>query len=205
MELKSFQHLSVVLASSATWRSEALTRLGIPHQCVAPAYAEPAYTQGHLEEHVMQLALGKARSVTAPGSVVIGLDQMIEIEKKVLGKPGSDEAALAQLQLLNGKKHRLVNGLAVVYGKQEILQWDESFLTMRSLSQGELEYYLQKDQPFDCAGSYQIESLGSSLFESVEVKDLGSVLGLPGILILNALRQLGYSNLLPLKLPESEG
>jgi len=199
MSLSPIHELPILLASSAAWRSQALANLGIPHRQAAPPFDEPSYQQGPLEAHVMKLALGKALSLIEPGTAVIGLDQMIEIEGEVLGKPGDFETAFRQLKKLNGKTHRLVNGLAVLYQSQRIQLWDQCFLTMRTLSDDELKHYLSLDQPFGCAGSYQIESIGASLFEVVKVDDLQSVLGLPGNLLINAFRQLGYSNLLPSK------
>jgi len=195
--VKSAHQLDLVLASTAAWRSEALSRLGLKHKAMAPQFEEPPFVGGKLEDHVRALALGKAKSLAGPGLVVLGFDQMIEVGTQVLGKPGNFENALAQLRLLNGKRHRLVNGLAVVTPDQTLQLWDQCFLTMRSLSEPELCYYLEQDQPFGCAGSYKIEGLGASLFESVEVSDLGSIVGLPTNLVGNALRSLGFSNLLP--------
>ena len=195
--MKSARQLNLVLASTAPWRSEALLRLGLRHKALAPHFEEPPYRGGKLEDHVLALALGKARSLAGPGLVVLGFDQMIEVGDQVLGKPGNFENALAQLRLLSGKRHRLVNGLAVVTDSQTLQLWDQCFLTMRSLTEEELRFYLEQDQPFGCAGSYKIEGLGASLFESVEVSDLGSIVGLPANLVGNALRSLGFSNLLP--------
>jgi len=196
MKLKPMNQLPLCLASTATWRSEALTNLGVPHRCAAPNFEEPAYVSGPLEDHVMNLALGKANSLASPDEAVIGFDQMIQLGSQVFGKPGNFDAALAQLKELNGKQHRLVNGVALVYQGQKILAWDEAILTMRTLENAELERYLTLDEPYGCAGSYKIESLGASLFETVSVRDLQSILGMPGNLVINGLRQLGYSNLL---------
>jgi len=196
--VKSIQGQPVVLASSALWRSEALTRLGIPHLAQSPHYQEPPFVGGALETHVQTLALGKAKSLAAqhPGAILIGLDQLIEVKGQVLGKPGEHQQALAQLRLLNGQTHRLVNGLALVWGKKEQTFFDQSELKMRSLQEAELEYYLQAETPYQCAGSYQIEGLGASLFEQINTPDLGSIVGLPVHLLLNGLRRWGFSNLL---------
>jgi len=195
--LRPLRELPLCLASSAPWRSDALQRLGVPHRCKSPDFEEPLYVSGPLEDHVMALALGKAMSLETPGEAVLGFDQLIELDGQVFGKPGNFEAALVQLKQLRGKRHRLVNGMALVYQGQKIQRWDESFLKMRDLQDVELEHYLRQDEPFGCAGSYMIEALGASLFESVEVSDLQSILGIPGNLVIDGLRQLGFSNLLP--------
>ncbi|MDT8447570.1 MAG: Maf family protein [bacterium] len=197
--MKSTADLELILASSAPWRSQALTKLGVHHQATAPEYVEPSFEGGPLEAHVMRLAHGKAQSLRArfPGKWILAFDQLAEVDGQVLGKPGDFATAFEQLSQLQGKAHRLVNGMALLAGDEELLRWDQAWLTIRELEPKEIETYLKAETPYQCAGSYKIEGLGASLFERIEVTDLGSILGLPANLVLNALRELDYSNLLP--------
>ena len=114
--LKSLKHEQVILASSAPWRSEVLSRLQIKHKAIKPRYIEPPFGDGSIEAHVQELAKGKAQSLERdfPNAILIGADQMCVLEHDVMGKPGSAEAARQQLAKLSGRKHRLVGGLCVI-------------------------------------------------------------------------------------------
>lgn len=199
--MKPAASLDLVLASSAPWRSEALERLGLKHVAAKPHFDEPPFEGGSLEMHVMRLAHGKAASLRSayPGRAILAFDQLAELDGHVMGKPGGFAGAFEQLTRLSGKTHRLVNGMALLYGDEELLRFDRAELTMRELEPKEIETYLKADQPYGCAGSYKIEGLGASLFERVDAPDLGSVLGMPANLVISALRELGFSNLLPLE------
>lgn len=196
--MKSLAELEIVLASEARWRSDILTRLGIRHRCQAHQYDEPAFSGNSLVAFVRETALEKAVSISDsyPDSLIISADQLISLDDEVFYKSGTREGAIQQLLKLNGRSHQLICAVAVLFNGKRMVRHEEANLTMRQLSTAEIERYVDLDQPWDCAGSYKIEHLGASLFESVSVNDPTTIIGLPANLLLDILRELGYSNLI---------
>jgi len=187
----------VLLASTAPWRSEILTRQQIPHRALPPRFTEPPFEQGNLEDHVQQMAQAKAASLESdfPNALILGADQLCTLDHDVFGKPKDASEAFAQLTRLQGRTHRLVNGLCVIYKGRKLIRLDEAFLTMRNLTHSQIEHYIAKDQPLGCCGSYKIESLGASLFTEVRARDPHSVAGMPVSLLIDMLGDLGFTNL----------
>lgn len=198
LQLKSIKQLDVVLASEAVWRSDILKQLGIPHRCTAHQYDEPKYSTGDLAEFVQKIALEKGKSIQAenPNALIISADQLIALDEEVFGKAGSRENSIKQLTTLSGKKHRLICAVAVLYKGGLRVEYEEAKLTMRQLTLEEITNYVDHDQPWNCAGSYKIESLGAALFEAIEVRDPNTIVGIPGNLLINILRDWGFSNLI---------
>lgn len=187
----------LVLASTSPYRRALLERLGVPFRCRSPRVDEEALrtrfdTPIALAE---RLACAKATSLVDLDSdaIVIGGDQLVDLEGRILGKPGSVDDALAQLSSMSGRSHRLITAVAVRQGGEMIVHVDVSFLTMRALSRGAIERYLAADVPFDCAGSYKLESRGIVLFERIESGDQTAITGLPLIALSAILRRLGMS------------
>lgn len=197
--LKSINEIPVVLASSAPWRSDILTRLGIKHTAVPHQYDEEPYMIGAVDDFVSELAIKKAHSILYdhPDSLIIACDQVISLDGKILGKSGTPGNAARQLRELQGQTHQLFCSVAVLYKGYCEVKVDVANLTMRELSKDEIFYYVDQENPVDCAGSYKIEALGGSLFEKINCNDPNTIIGLPGNLLLNMLRELGYTPLLP--------
>jgi len=179
--------MKVVLASTSRYRRALIARLGLDVTCVAPDCDEDALKRSltHLPvaARAMSLARAKAESVGAahPDAVVIGSDQIAEIDGDALDKPGTPERAVAQLARLAGRAHHLHTAVALHHaasGRTEVAR-DEHELVMRHLDRAALEDYVRRDAPLDCAGSYRIESLGVALFERVEGDDPTAIEGLP--------------------------
>jgi septum formation protein len=188
---------SLVLASTSVYRRQLLVRLGVPFSAVAPACDEEALKDPKLSatQLASHLAREKARSVLGrvPDAHVLGSDQLVEIEGDVLGKPGTRESAVAQLSRLAGRTHRLITAFALLRPDgQPTEHIDIHSLHMRSLTQAELERYVDADQPLDCAGSYKIEARGIALFERIEGADFSAITGLPLIALTSALRAQGF-------------
>jgi len=198
MSLKTLRGEDILLASEARWRSDILNQLGITHRCQAHRYEEPEYSEGSLIDFVRDTALNKARSLQEnnTSTLIISADQLVFLKDEVFHKPGTPEKAIDQLQKLNGKKHQLVCAVAVLQGDRQVVRHEQATLSMRQLTADEIRNYVNKDRSWDCAGSYKIESLGASLFEEVSVKDPTTIIGLPANLLLNILREWGYSNLI---------
>jgi len=196
--MKSLQGEDIVLASEAAWRSGILRQLAIPHRCMSHRYREPAFPGGSLVTFVRETALKKAESILQlnQDAIIISADQLVTLDDEVFYKSGTRENAIQQLMRLNGRTHALICAVAVICHGQRRVRHESAQLTMRCLTEEEIGTYVDLDEPWDCAGSYKIEQLGASLFKSVSVKDPTTIIGLPANLLLDILRELGYSNLI---------
>jgi len=114
-------------------------------------------------------------------------------KNNILDKPGSKERALEQLLKLQGSSHKLLSSICIHYQNQSYLHLQVNSLKMRKLTEEELLYYINQDNPIDCAGSYKIESLGFGLFESIETSDFSSIMGLPLLKLVDILQTLKIS------------
>ncbi len=198
MKLLPINSKKVVLASQASWRSNILKQLGIKHSQVNHRYKEPKFVQGSLKDFIESIAREKAKSICHEFSeaIIVAADQLICIENQILYKPGNREKAIAQLQMLNGKTHDLICAVSVFYQGSVESDIEIAELEMRVLQEQEIQNYVDSDKPWDCAGSYKIESLGASLFKSINVNDPTAIIGLPSNKLLDILRKMGFSNLL---------
>lgn len=187
--------MQLILGSTSRYRRDLLSRLGMPFECRPPQVDEEPYKRSGASPDSIAavLAVAKAESLIglAPNAAIIGSDQVVDLDGEVLGKPGSRENAIAQLERLSGRTHRLVTAIAVWRDYHTQLYVDSTNLFMRDLTRREIERYVDRDQPLDCAGSYKIESLGISLFESIDSSDQTAIVGLPLIALTRMLRQLG--------------
>jgi septum formation protein len=186
---------SVVLASSSRYRQELLTRLLRNFSCCAPEVDEDTVKQSGLPPQAVaeELARRKAEWVAEryPGSVVIGSDQLVDLDGCIFGKPGSAERARAQLAAFSGRRHRLLTAVCVRSPQRTVEFLDETVLWMRTVTMGEISACVERDQPLDCAGSYRIEGCSVSLFERIECSDQTAIMGLPLLRLSAVLRDLG--------------
>ena len=185
----------LVLGSTSPYRRELLARLRLPFDCVAPNVDE---TPGAAESPLAlarRLALAKAREVAArhPRAVVIGSDQVAELDGQPLGKPGTHERAVAQLQRMRGQVVAFHTAVAVVCLDSGFEQLDVAPVRVRfrDLDDAEIERYLRAEQPYDCAGSAKSEGLGISLLEAIDSDDPTTLVGLPLIRTCRLLRAAG--------------
>jgi len=146
-------------------------------------------------ELACRLAMAKARSVAAlfPDCVVIGSDQVADLDGQPLGKPGDHARATAQLRKMSGKAVIFQTAVAVVCQDSGFAQLDLAPVKVRfrDLSDAEIETYLQAETPYDCAGSAKSEGLGIALLESVENDDPTALVGLPLIRTCRMIRAAG--------------
>lgn len=190
--------LQILLASSSRYRRELLGRLLPRFDSVSPDVDEHAFhaLEPTPDRLAQRLATEKALAVFRrfPDAIVIGSDQLADLNGQVLGKPGTVSAAVDQLLSMSGKTHRLLTAVCIAApGRPLISIMDETRLAMRSLTSDEALRYIERDQPLDCAGSYKIESLGISLFEKIETADFTAIMGLPLIQVSQSLRELGVA------------
>ena len=187
--------MQLILASQSPYRKAQLESLGLTFLAIKPEVNEEQLKKDgpdDLVELTRFLALHKANSLHAkyPDAIVIGSDQMAEVDGQRLDKPGSKKRARQQLQRLQGRKHRLLTSLCVVHGEVTHMFTDITTLHMRQLDAVAIDAYLEQDQPYDCAGSYKFERGGIALIEHIETQDPSAIQGLPLMSLTNAFNKL---------------
>jgi len=196
---------SLVLASTSRYRAALLARLEVPFEALAPDYDEERErkhfaTLGPVG-FAAHLARGKAESLRAmrPDAWILAADQIGVLARDgvpaLLGKPGSEVAAVEQLCAMAGRTHELLTAvvLAGPGGAPRREALDRHRLTMRAFSRAEAARYVATHQPLDCAGGYRIEDAGIALFEKIEGDDYTGVIGLPLIAVSRLLREAGLA------------
>ncbi|QDV33577.1 Maf family protein [Tautonia plasticadhaerens] len=191
--------MDLILASTSPYRRALLERLGLPFRCLAPGVDEEAVkalglTPARLAERLAEAkADAVARLDAAAGAAVIGSDQLVSFEGRVLGKPGTPDRAVEQLLMMSGRPHELITAMAVRLGDRTLRHTDVARLHLRPLTRAEVERYVLADRPLDCAGSYKLESRGIALFDRIECADHTAIVGLPLIALTSLLRDLGFA------------
>lgn len=188
--------MKLVLASTSPFRKAQLENLKIEFTADSPLVDEDNFKQkiSHPKELCQTLAFEKANSLKAkyPNDIIIGADQLIELDNNILGKPKTKEKALEQLLLMSGKTHKLITSVCLIKGDSKKEHTDITRLTMKNLDTASLKKYIEFDNPLNCAGSYKIESTGLSLFSQVESNDHSAIIGLPLISIISFLKEFGF-------------
>lgn len=188
----------LVLASSSPYRRALLSRLGVEFDCHTPAVDETPRTDEPPADLARRLAQAKAEAVAAQAvapTLVIGSDQVASLDGTPLGKPGDRARAHEQVRRASGREVVFHTAVAVVAsgdGRRECGS-DVTRVRFRELADGEIERYLQREQPYDCAGSFKAEALGITLFDSIESSDPTALIGLPLIMVARFLRAFGIS------------
>jgi len=189
------QDRALVLGSTSRYRRELLSRLHIPFDVEAPEVDETPLTGETPHALACRLAVAKAHAVAArfPEAVVIGSDQVADFNGEPLGKPGSHENAVTQLRRMRGHTVIFQTAVAVVCHATgfEALDIAPVRVTFRQLSDAEIESYLRKEEPYDCAGSARSEGLGIALLDRIENDDPTALVGLPLIRTCRMIRAAG--------------
>jgi septum formation protein len=184
----------LILASTSESRREILQAAGIVFRCETPEFEERHPVGLSAVAVAEALALGKARSVSRrfPAALVIGADQILECEGERLRKPATEGEARVQLQRLSGRAHELCTGIALVCAEDrtERAAHEVTRLTLRALSDQEIDRYLATGEWRGCLGSFRVEGQGLKLFEWIE-GDFLNARGLPALLLFRLLRDLG--------------
>jgi MAF protein len=185
---------ALVLASTSPFRRELLTRLGLGFATAAPEVDETPRRGETPDALVRRLSEAKARAVgeTCRG-LIIGSDQVATTGSDILGKPGTHERAVAQLQHLSGKTVTFHTGLCLLNSENGELQLDvvPFRVVFRQLDDERIERYLQHERPYNCAGSFKSEGLGITLFERMQGDDPTALIGLPLIRLTTMLARAG--------------
>jgi len=186
----------LILASTSPYRRMLLERLGLPFETQRPQVGEEPIAGESPSDRARRLAVAKAEEVATryPQAVVIGSDQVAASGHKVLDKPGDAATCRSQLTTLSGMDARFYTGCAVIgpAGSVRLIHLDTTTVLFRSLAPKEIERYVEREKPFDCAGGFKAEGLGITLFESIENQDPTALIGLPLIWLACALRRAGY-------------
>ena len=184
----------LILASSSRYRRELLDRLGLPYSAMSPDIDESALAGETPQDTAMRLAELKARAIweAHPGAVVIGSDQVADLAGVKLGKPHTRENAIRQLKSMQGNVVVFTTALCVIdgEGRAETVK-SQTTIRMRELSDEAIEAYVDREKPFDCAGSAKIERLGIALMASVTSDDPTSLIGLPLMTLTSMLTRAG--------------
>ena len=185
----------LVLGSTSRYRRELLQRLGLPFEVDGPDVDETPLAGEAPAALARRLALAKARAVAQrhPQALVIGSDQVADLNGEPLGKPGNHERAVAQLRRMRGQVVVFQTALSVVCLESgfEASELAEVRVRFRPLSDDAIETYLRAEQPYDCAGSAKSEGLGIALLEAIDNDDPTALVGLPLIRTCQLLRRAG--------------
>lgn len=193
-------HLPLILASSSPYRRELLSRLGVEFSSVSPDIDEASREGETPAVLVQRLAENKALAVAGSHghALIIGSDQVATLDERILGKPGNHQRAVEQLTMLSGRCVTFFTGLCLLNsdtGERQI-RCEPYQVEFRELTGEEIESYLRKEQPYNCAGAFKSEGLGICLFKRMVGDDPASLIGLPLIHLVNMLRNQGVDVLL---------
>jgi len=187
----------LVLASTSRYRAELLRRLGVDFEPCAPGTDETPMVGERPSARAQRLAIAKAEAAAGARRdvVVIGSDQVAELDGTLLDKPGTTARAREQLLASSGRQvdfHTAVCVLDTRDGRRHV-HVDHTRVRFRSLREEEITRYIEREQPLDCAGSFKCEGLGISLFEAIDNSDPSALIGLPLIAVARLLRDCGMT------------
>lgn len=185
---------NIVLASTSVYRQQLLQQLQLPFVIASPQFEEVIDDRVAPSLLVRHLALGKAQSLAQqhPDALIIGSDQVfVDQRGRILGKPHDFHNAQLQLRQMAGRTHCFYTGIALYDSRTDNVATDHSTMnvTLRTLTNEQISDYLQREKPFDCAGSFKVEGLGIALIEAMEGEDYTALIGLPLIKLVTLLQQ----------------
>lgn len=187
----------LILGSTSRYRRELLSRLQLPFDTISPEVDETPHIGETPHALSLRLSQAKAQAVAQlhPGAIVIGSDQVPELDGQPLSKPGNHERATEQLRQMSGRQMNFHTGVCVVCTETGFMQSDVVTVQVRfrTLNDAEIERYLRAEQPYDCAGSAKSEGLGISLLDAIVSDDPTALIGLPLIRTCQLLRAAGVT------------
>lgn len=191
MEKPISAHKPLILASGSKYRAELLSRLQLPFVGMAPDIDESPQANETGHQLTQRLALAKAQTLSArfPDRWVIGSDQAAECAGRILGKPGTRERAIEQLEFLSGQSVEFLTAVVLLNGTRRFEALNTTTVQFRELTRTDIEHYVEIEPAFDCAGSFKCEGYGITLFESIRSDDPTGLIGLPLIALRRLLSQ----------------
>jgi septum formation protein len=183
----------LILASASPRRRELLNQIGLKFEVIVSSLEEKLLDDLIPKEQAKRIALSKAEALgdLYPGDTIIAADTIVVLDNTVLGKPVDREQAREMLQSLNGRKHQVITGFAVIHGQKKIVDAEQTEVFFRRLSGAEIENYLDSGEYIDKAGAYGIQGLGCLLVERIEGCYF-NVVGLPLSRLYQVIKQFGY-------------
>nr|VFK39251.1 MAG: MAF protein [Candidatus Kentron sp. TC]VFK52128.1 MAG: MAF protein [Candidatus Kentron sp. TC]VFK55040.1 MAG: MAF protein [Candidatus Kentron sp. TC] len=185
----------VILASTSVYRRNLLSRLNIPFETESPTTDERPLPEESPEQLVHRLSAAKAQSIQSDYSnaLIIGSDQVAVLDGDILGKPGSQAANIRQLSRAAGRRVTFLTGLCLLNTRTFRSETDivPFSVVFRRLTPEQIENYVHRERPFDCAGGFKSERLGVALFERMEGEDPTALVGLPLIRLVTMLQRQG--------------
>lgn len=187
----------IILASTSSYRKSQLETLGFEFSCVRPKIHEETEKKKILNSTddpvvlAKELSFLKGKSVAQDNQWTISGDQLLSIDKIILGKPGNYQNACHQLALLSGKSHRLITAITFFNGLDDHSILNITQVTLKQLTPKQIHNYLIQDEPFDCAGSYKIESKGIQIIDKIVTDDFTAIQGIPLIELSHLLNKFG--------------
>ena len=192
-----FPRLMLLLASTSVYRRELLARLGLPFEVFSPMVDETPLLAEAPQSTALRLAEAKARAGASalPGALVIGSDQVAEVDGERLDKPGEHSRAVQQLTLLSGRSAMFHTAVVLLNTQTGAIrkQLVPTRVYFRPLNSRQIEAYLRRERPYDCAGSAKSEGLGIALIRSIEGSDPTALIGLPLIALTEMLSAEGVN------------
>ena len=186
----------LILASTSPYRRELLARLALDFEVVAPEVPEEQLPGESPTDRALRLATAKAQAVSAryPEALVLGSDQVGASGGELLGKPGDARRCREQLLRLSGHTAHFHTACVLLGARAglHLAHVDTTTVVFRGLSAGEIDRYVAREQPFDCAGGFRAEGFGIALFDCIESQDPTALIGLPLIWLAGALRRAGF-------------
>ena len=189
--------MKLILASTSPFRKAILDKLGIEFDTASPETDETAIENETPQALVERLSIAKAQAIAdkVDNALIIGSDQVSVINGEIVGKPHTHENAVKQLQNASGKTVKFFTGLCLYNSKtghyqSEVVPFNVVF---RPLTDQQIEHYLRKEEPYNCAGSFKSEALGIILFEKLEGDDPNTLMGLPLIRLVKMLEKENFS------------
>lgn len=188
--------MSIILASTSIYRKQLLEKLQIPFECVAPDVDETPHKGETAADLALRLAVAKSQQVAERlgQGIIIGSDQVASLGENILGKPGTVENAIVQLQTCSGKQVRFFTGLCLTnaHTDQQVYMVEHYDVVFKTLTTRQIEKYVEKDLPLHCAGSFKCEGLGISLFKEMRGKDPNTLIGLPLMTLCDLLLEFNF-------------
>ena len=183
--------LPLVLASTSPFRAQLLEKLALPFETMAPEVDESRHEQESPVELVRRLAEAKARAAGGrfPAHLIIGSDQVACVDEEILGKPGDEEKAVAQLLRMQGRRVTFHTGLCLYNSSEDrvLVVCEDYHVHFRPLNETQIRRYVRKEMPLNCAGSFKSEGYGITLFRKLEGDDPNTLIGLPLIRLVEML------------------
>jgi septum formation protein len=186
----------LILASTSPYRRELLARLALDFQVVAPGVSEDHRSGESPADRALRLATTKAQAVSArhTQALVVGSDQVAAVGGEIIDKPGDAARCRAQLKRLSGHTAHFYTACVLIGTRPaaHLAHVDTTTVVFRALNAAEIERYVERERPFDCAGGFRVEGSGIALLDCIESQDPTALIGLPLIWLAGALRGAGY-------------